>query len=441
MLSLIQFLSIAYLTLPLLIFCASFLLWPLTVIITAIIVFILVRAARQTSFQFNPTWLDLLLLTIAFTWTMLAGIIPILIQSSDWIKHYAILNLLRSQHWPPVLDGEYLRYSIAYYLVPALADKIAPGIIEWAVGLWTVLGVWLAFRLLTQSSNWQRALVFVAVFVFFSGCDLVGTAITGFSRGPVYHLEWWARFGSISSFTTTLFWAPQHGLAAWIGTGLIFAPASHRYGMLIAASLLFWSPFVVIGLLPFAVLAAWQNCRELITIDNILAVVPAFIVAIYLASGSGTIPKSFIWDIPAFSLPRWIAFVLLEWGLLVIALFYYGGDRRLLVIASTTLLCLSLVAFGQNNDLLMRASLPSLTVLALVAAERIWTKPTAPLLIVLALGAPTALGEIARSTTGKRIDLTTVNFGEGRPRIGHYRYQYFAQRPIVIRPNIPSDTP
>jgi hypothetical protein len=66
----------------------------------------------------------LLILSMAFLWTLLAGVGGVLPQGSDYVKHNLLLHDLTSSSWPvkyPHTDGgTYLCYALGYYLVPTL---------------------------------------------------------------------------------------------------------------------------------------------------------------------------------------------------------------------------------------------------------------------------------------------------------------------------------
>src|SRR5215472_16421091 len=100
------------------------------------------------------------------------------VQTSDWLKHNAVLSDLINQSWPVAYRtsaGEIaLSYYVAYYLPAALVGKLY----GWAAAnialfVWTVFGgvlavLWLA--ILTRAPVWLCLLGFV----FFSGLDVVG---------------------------------------------------------------------------------------------------------------------------------------------------------------------------------------------------------------------------------------------------------------------------
>ncbi|MCX7054955.1 MAG: hypothetical protein NTU56_12240, partial [Proteobacteria bacterium] len=78
----------------------------------------------------------------------------------------------------------------------------------------------------------------------------------------------------------------------------------------------------------------------------------------------------------------------------------------LLVVAGLVLLGLPFAAFGPSNDLAMRGSIPALIVLALAAASALAHPAAAlqrrvlwPILVVLVLGIPTAVTEMARAVS------------------------------------------
>ena len=434
--SAISFCAGAYLIMPLFLFCVSFLLWALVFPMALIIVFVSFKAFRNTKWQLHFTWIDFVLLAIAVAWTTLAGITPFLVQNSDWVKHYAILNLLVERPWPVSIDQTYLRYSLGYYLIPAFLTKpFGYMALEWAVGLWTIIGVWLAFELLSDKIRGLLPILrFAGVFVFFSGMDYIGTMITGHQIGPPWHYEWWASFAQLPSITSTLFWAPQHGIPAWIGMGLLLNfPASLRYFGIIFVAVMFWSPFAAIGLVPFVLWASWGRFLDLLSQENFLIIPVLVVVASYLISGSSNIPRFFVWDSPEFSTVRFILFTVLEWGVLGAVLLFANSEKTLIAVSCVSLFGLSLVQVGDANDLIMRASGPAIVTLMLQSVNALSAPRFVPVLLLICLGVPTALGEMRRAVSVDRFDLSSVRFGTNNAALDPFRYQYFVEKPYVVR--------
>ncbi|MBV6783539.1 hypothetical protein KWH04_23610 [Xanthomonas campestris pv. trichodesmae] len=352
---------------------------------------------------------------------LLPGVLPPLAENSDWLKHYALFNALVLGEWPvrvsiPEGDG-LLRYSLSYYVLPALGAKIlGMKTLSLLVFIWTALGMGLVFSHVVASGEHNRSKVVAALTVFmaFSGADILGTLITGYTRGPRFHLEWWAGFGELSASVTNLVWAPQHALPGWLVALMIYRcperSVAHA-GVLLAAVAL-WSPFCAIGLLP---LYAWAMVsvgpRVALTLSNcLLGPILMVSAASYLLGGSGGIPFGFSWSHPLFTSTKWIFFVLLEFALVTFSLLFAQTSARPWVIVATLFLALlTLLSFGNNNDLLMRGSIPALGILAMACAS-VTVDPRLPLLRklpvlgLLGVGAVTPVGELSRALITPRIE-------------------------------------
>ena len=232
----------------------------------------------------------------------------------DWLKHFAVINELAQHPWPPINEasGTFLRYSLGYYLVPGLFTAAsASRWIELFVFLQTWIGLVLLLRLLLQKIRPARPLLFVLLFLLFSGLDLIGWLIHDGSPSLLAHKEWWAgaHYAFAYDGNATLFiWVPQHALAGMIGLALLLPSqiqrASSRYLGLLGAAVLLWSPFALIGLAPFALATAIRSGRQaFLDWGNILcAVVLGIPLAGYLMAGVAGVPHGFNWDHGGFSL-------------------------------------------------------------------------------------------------------------------------------------------
>ena len=155
------------------------------------------------------------------------------------------------------------------------------------------------------------------------------------------------------------------------------------------------------------------------------------VVAIYLGTDAAKIPRAFIWSASSVRPWQFLLFTVLEWGALALALWFAGADRRLLAISSAFLLAISCIWFGSKNDLIMRASVPALAVLVVLTIQSFQSWRVIPAIIILLLGVPTGLGEIYRAMLFDRVDLHAASFSD--PQMRGLRYQYFSERPVVIR--------
>ena len=142
------------------------------------------------------------------------------------------------------------------------------------------------------------------------------------------------------------------------------------------AAALFWSPFAVIGTLPFAAYLFAMNWRESVRCSRFwfsAAVAFCFVpVALYLRVDAGQVPHAFVLFQP-FMISSIVLFLLIEiphvwvvcrcWGVLKP---WIAGT---VMVAIAVLMLLPTMRFGVANDLLMRASIPALTILAFAFAQ------------------------------------------------------------------------
>jgi len=364
----------------------------------------------------GTTWPFLL---VAATATWLSGVLPPFAENIDWYKHYGLFNDLRQNTWPPLipLDDRLatLRYSLAYYVLPSAAARwLGAAVLPWAIFAWTTAGLYCALLLAFGAGKLSLARRFwmPAVFLLFSGADVLGYFLTGAEQKPMLHFEWWAKFGELASGFTNFIWTPQHALSGWIAAFLILAHPRQalRHVLVLGASLALWSPFCAIGILP---LVGWALAREgmpvLLSRSNLVAgPVLLLAAAAFLLDGSSGIPASMIWSTRYFSALHWAAFIVLEFGSLCLALWLARReDAALIALAAATLMLLCCFAVGANNDLLMRGSIPALGVLAVLAARAVTGAAgglrTAPLVLCLVVGSITPMGEILRAVLAPRI--------------------------------------
>lgn len=401
---------------------------------------------------------------ICIAWLWLSGGFGDIRQNGDWVKHYAIINYLASQPHMSLVDAsspghEFLRYSIAWYVVPAFAVRLSSGHFQAIFSsAWTLVGLLLFFiNLRSLTRGGAASVVAACAFIFFSGADIVGYAITHLQPGPRFHLEWWSGWAEYGSNTTSLFWVPQHALAAWLGIAVLMLqmerPTLLPFMALLFSASLLWSPFVVIGLAPFAIAVAIRHSVKEVALSwqaLLTLTLVALPIVVYLRSDASGVPHSFIWNDGCFGRALcftwwgYARFMMIEIGLPSIILLSVKSERRaFLWVALGSLLVFPLIHIGAFNDFTMRASIPALAVLAVGIARLIATdRRTAVIVAVsacIALGAATPLGEMARpfvaekTEPGPKIRVAQSNTFDDLSTVwSSLRYQYFAQHPIWI---------
>lgn len=445
--------ALIYLALPVLIFLGAWFKLPVALVLAGTAAFGLRQAlagadlGRRDGLPALPV--ALAAVAAALAWSTFGGAGHFLFANSDWITRDAVLRDLTLSAWPPRYGSAghadvILRAPIGYFLpAAALGAWLGVAAAHTILWLWTAAGVALFLLLLPLPERASRLALALAVVVLFSGMDIVGWL--AFEPRPPQagdHLEWWARWFQYSSHTTQLFWVPNHALPGWIAAALFHrhwrAPEFPRFAPMLVAAIALWSPFAAIGMVPFYALLAgrllgtgdWKEIR-------LGALLPALLIlavcALYFSLDIAAVPARMAMRSPqqlAAFLSFYLPFIILECGLAILALYLLGADRRLLTASFVALLILPLFQMGPGNDLVMRASIPALAMLCLLALielqrGELWARPAAASLLVavLAIGAITPLEEFYRSLAAPRwapdlrADLITAS--DGRPPL-HY---------------------
>ena len=289
--------TLLFLTLPLGLFFAGWLRWPLAVVMCAALAAAVWRdGAGADRADDHPatgiSWRTLFLALVlpAALLTGLSGAGGWGAGDSDWLKHDTILRDLLERPWPVTYESGrgpvLLVYYVTYYLPAALLGKLAGG--SWlvagqALALTTFLGIVLAGGWTVALARTGRretgrglsatgaTLVAAAVFFGFSGLDVLGKmAVNLFFRLPVFYgdwsdIAWWAQFAQYSANAATVFWAPQHAFGGWLTAALALddwyrGRGPEGRGVFYVALALAWSPFAAVGLLPLVggmILCRW----------------------------------------------------------------------------------------------------------------------------------------------------------------------------------------
>ena len=297
--------TLLFLTLPLGLFFAGWLRWPLALVVCAALTAAVGRdedgvsppEADETAEAAAVSWRGLFfaLVPLAAALTLLSGAGGWGAGDSDWLKHDTILRDLLERPWPVTYESGHgpvlLVYYVTYYLPAALLGKLAGG--SWTVAsqtlaLTTFLGIVLAGGwMVALARRGGRAagrglsatgttLVAAAVFFGFSGLDVLGkVAVNLFFHLPVFYgdwsdIEWWAQFAQYSSNAATVFWAPQHAFGGWLTAALALddwnrGRGPEGRGVFYVALALAWSPFAALGLLPLVggmILWRWTHAGD-----------------------------------------------------------------------------------------------------------------------------------------------------------------------------------
>jgi hypothetical protein len=135
---------------------------------------------------------------------------------------------------------------------------------------------------------------------------------------------------------------------------------------------LFWPPFAAIGLAPFAAAAVLQHFRPAMKnwSDLLCGLITGSPLLAYLISGSAEIPRGWSWEQSEWIFTNYLLFLLLECGLLLLALRVSGWKfLHQPALVMSVLIVLPLYRIGLYNDFTMRACIPALGLLAIAAAR------------------------------------------------------------------------
>ena len=422
---------VLYLAIPLMLFFSTWTTLPFALLSTSLLV--VVFAITIPQFQLYKGSLGAMRKELAISllaagiWTYSSGVWagPFGRAGDWWDTRDDILSTLTKHVWPVTnvfqVDAapETMRHYLSFYLPGSAVGKLFGGNLSltlFATGVWMMAGVALVFFMVlrTMSNLGARKYLVIPVFMLFSGLDIIGGRIHGIvGLRPQYivnggHIEWWVPEFQYSSFTTAMHWVPQHAISGWLGTMIvlrIFELKKH-YAFLpfLVAAIFLWSTFTAVGVALVIVMQAIQYIRPkeiLIVVRRILpsiglsAVVVA-LLAMYLLTGTGSIPKfpifsqaaydAFNFDGPSQILRDYLLFIALEvGGYLVLLLFILRQHRKELALVALVLCLIPLYRIGMFNDFAMRASIPPLLLLMLLVARGLLQKSNSLKAVVLRL--------------------------------------------------------
>ncbi len=307
----------------------------------------------------------------------------------DWQVRDAVLRDMTIHSWPFAYTAravpEILRAPIGMYLVPALAGKsFGPAAADVALLAQNALLLTILLGLASSLFRSTRIrLVALAVFLAFSGMDVIGQFLMGETGGgpDSDHLEQWASI-QFSSHITQAFWVPQHALAGWYGAVLYLLWSQRRIPVVALFVLLplmaLWSPLGLLGALPFALYAGLRTIAErgICFADAAVAVLTTGLTLpalLYLAAAGSSVGFRIFQITPN----SYLLFQALEALPFLLPVALLGGRNRFggmtLVLVGACLMIMPFWQIGENVDFMMRSSIPALAILSVQVIEALCT--------------------------------------------------------------------
>ncbi|KMO35126.1 hypothetical protein [Methylobacterium aquaticum] len=372
-------------------------------------------------------------LAVALVLCLLGGQTHLFFANDDWLLRDAVLRDLVAEPWPVGYlyagDATMLRAPLGLYLLPAAIGSLV-GLHGAHVALLaqdTALFGGLFYGFARLAPPRRSGLVLLAVFVGFSGWDIVGSTLVGDPLVPGIHLEQWLRDLQFSSHVTQLFWVPNHAASGWIFVG---AYVLWRSSALRATSLavvfglcVIWSPLSAIGALPFLVAALVADAAAgRLTVGGATALGLAGIglapVALFLGADAGRVPHG-LQDLTMGFGSRYVLLMVFEVLPVLLVLHFAPGSvlgadtwtRRETGLVLGVLLLVPLYRLGAV-DFVMRASIPALALLALrvgAVMPRLRGPQLAIAAGILGFGAVTPLYEVIRTLRVPAFSISSCN--------------------------------
>ena len=383
------------------------------------------RCMMRPKLDFQSVAIVVFCATVASAWCLTNSLTPTSIPFIDYAKHEAILHDLITLPWPAAYFKEdsndtILRYSFAYYLIPAgFAKVIGIQFASVILYVWNLAGVFL-FLAYVASLSKTKSFAYIAIVIaaLFSGLDALVVIYKGISlaefRASI--VDAWPRsYGCgwlIGSNSFSLRWSPQHTIAAFLSSVIIHKSwNSERFFQRTAitfAALVLWSPFVAIS---FSAIVAAKVFNRFADFKNYIrtthfaiASLLTAITSYFILSDPQGVPSGLCFGAESTSLLllEYALFVTLEFGIYVALIWLCKKHLPYLAAISIVLLCiLPFIMVGAANDLHMRGSQIPMCIIGFYVIDSLQVPQRyffrAAMYVMVIIGAGTGLQESLRS--------------------------------------------
>ena len=329
-------------------------------------------------------------------------------QYPDHLYRNGLFRILIDHDWPVRLtyDGttKGLTYYLGFWLPAALIGKCTSyqfGLL--CLQIWAVIGLFLTYIFICEKKQKVRLWYFI-VFIFFGGADYIGFNLIGklFEQAG-NSIEWWNVKYNYPGVLTSIFWAYNQAIYAWVGFSMIMRQKNNKNLLYLWGCNLINSTFASVGMIPFVIYRAIKNVDEDKLTERIISAikgclswqfVSGFIISllstIYLLSNTNVAETvvldnsynllssdlSFALNSAAqvktaqFAAYPWTTglysylwFILLEFGIHYMIIYQSQAHKTIYWLSLAVLLICPLINVGYWIDFCMRGSIPALFVL------------------------------------------------------------------------------
>ena len=458
--------SYVYILFPFLIFTVGWMKLHFSIPIVICVVICFIKIVKESPCLWIPDMNRQNIISVLFIigiiaiWVYYSGIGKFVFQNTDHAYRNGLFNMLVEKEWPvindhvikskmPGISKTGLIYYIGFWLPSAIVGKIL-GLRcgYYAQAVWALIGICLTYYLIC-ARNKRLELWPLAVFVLFSGLDIVGEYLNGiniFTMDNTVHLEWWSTAYQYSSMTTQLFWVFNQSIPIWLCTIMVLVQKNNRNMVFILSCSLITSTLPFIGLFILVVFLCFTQKYEdqgkrifqkggylynlffdTCTLQNVLGggIIGIF-SALYLGANlSGGIVNQFVLPLEKQnSLSKYVIFLILEIGIYAVILYKYQQKNNLFYFVCLLLVIIPPFHVGRSIDFCMRASIPFSFVFMLMVMDTLRSAYLAKdilifrcLIAALAIGSVTPLFEVTRtiSVTNERIKNAETVCEEDKP--------------------------
>lgn len=462
-------LTIIYVSVPLLVFLATW-LKPYIALISFILFVYAIYCGYFKNKNFvcknllNNRTVFIMLIVISVLWCYFSGIGGFWYQSFDHNWRNAIFRDLINYDWPVHYKNlnVTLVYYVGFWLPSALIVKIISLFCHFsnhllffigneilfvygAIGLFLVF-VNILFALKIKKHN--RALLAMFIFVLFSGMDIVGALFPFFyDTSFVFkqlHLEWWSYIGQYSSNTTVLFWVFNQGIPAWLIVLMFYNNRKkiENYGIL-ALLCFFCAPLPFIGLAVLLISYFIKNLfseykknkiseyvKKIFSVQNIVSIIfitpiiflyfVSSVTAVTGGGSGGTGHYRALWGFWAIAC-MFVYFIFLEACAYLIPIYKQYKSTFIYYVVFIYLFMCPIVMTGKKVDFCMRTTIPMFIILVLLIMRFLFRKYNFKkykirylfLCLCLILGSITPIFEFTRGIKGVITNKTVFESADG----------------------------
>ena len=440
------YMALVYLVLPMIIFLFGWTKLWIASLGSVLLLFLawkvkeeLQQDSKEIDLFSNSSKYWIITVGVILVWVFLSGIGGFCFQNSDFFVRNPIMRDLANYSWPVYYDlslqSEFVQsligtdtvafaYYFTYWLPVCLLSKLLGGsdpCNDLLLYAWVVLGLVIIVYFLNRYLKKNSYLV-LAIFIFFSGLDVVVWFLEERKIPFNDHLEWWASYFQYSSNTTQLYWVFNQSVPIWLLIIMLLQLKKNTNSVGWSALAFAYSPFATMGMVPIAlatVLGKKEKIRTAVSWNNI--VIPLLMLVIYgtfYTANSGSL--AYCGNIFSFNKGNeirvflfYLLFLIMEIGLYFLCMGKAAKKYPLYGVVLAELLFIPLYHMTAWNDFAMRVSIPALFILMIYVMRFFFDadateKKKKILLVLLLIGAFTSLGEINRGY------YNTLKYGNGR---------------------------